>query len=602
MRGRNRQPRAAPDPPWLQTTRRLAWLAAVLLLLAVPLVWDITAANPFRAPKSGLALASWVVLAGIAAVSWTRATWRDPWLLPWVGVSAAAVLSAVTSSQPLRATAALLPILLVALGIVALRQFPDSRRVTLRTVVLVSTVIQSLLALAFRSPALEPPSYRALEATSGRFTVVGTLGNPADVAVFVAVPAVLAAALALETRRGRWVLVATSLLLTGVAVFTATVTVVAAMGVGFALLLARRLPARVRPVGLAALAVALLAVATLGPLAQRLDMAVEQLRRGDWLWLGSGRAVSFAAALAMVRARPLTGVGFGLFGAESYRFQSEEALAVRGRILDLVTGFGEAHSEPLQFLAETGLVGAALLAGACLLAWRRGARLGGVLPAVGPLAAVAGLVAAAQFPLHLATVAAQWAVLLSLAMPPLPAPPTGRRGGWGRLLAVLLIAAAGAGIAWSRHRAARAIRAAEVLVNSIRAGGPDAPPPQLAALALPRLEAHLRWLPYSAAGELAAGNLAIEAKRPEVALRHFQRGLALGERPEAHFDVGMTLLLLGDREGGTQHLVRAVKLNPAVFKRVVDPEIASELRRRLEADGYAARHPWVFQDTPAAMP
>ncbi len=602
MPGRKAQPRTAPEPRWLQVTRQLAFFAALLLVLLVPLVWDITSADAFRAPKSALALASWALLAGVAAVSWTRGTWRDPWLLPWFGASAAALLSAAGSGQPVRSAVALLPVLLVAAALVALRQLAERQRLRLRTLVLASAVLQAFLALAFRSPALAPRSFQVLEAASGRFALVGTLGNPADVAVFLALPAVLAAALALEARRGRWVLAFTSVLLTGVAVASATLTVVAAMGVGIALLLGGRLSGRRQLVGLAAVAAALLLAATVGPLAQRLETVVEQVRRGDWLWLGSGRAVSFAAALAMVQARPLTGVGFGLFGAESYRFQSEEALAERGQILDLVTGFGEAHSEPLQFLAETGILGAALLAGACLLGWRRGARPGGNLPAVGPLAAVAALVAAAQFPLHLAAVAAQWVVLLSLALPPLPPPGAARKVGWGRLLAVLLVAAAGAGVAWSRHRAMRAIRAAEVLVNSIRAGGPDAPPPHLAALALPRLEAHLRWLPYSAAGELAAGNLAIEARRPELALRHFQRGLALGERPEAHFDVGMTLLLLGDRQGGYEHLVRAVKLNPAVVKRVVDPEIARELRRHLEADGYAARHPWVFHGTPAADP
>lgn len=598
--------KTTPPPEPLPVATRAVWrvteAAAIVLLLVVPLAWDPAAASPFRGPQAALALAGWVTLTGVFAVWTTRGVWRDPWLWPWVGLAAAAVVSAVTSAQPLRSLSTLVPVVLAGAGVTALRMLPDSGRRRLRGVVVASGVVQALLVLAFRTPALRPSGFRILEDATGRFAIVGTLGNPGDVAVYLAMPTVLAAAMALEARRWRFALAMAALLTAGVAVFTATVTVVAAMGVGLGVLFARRLPRKIRLGALAALGAAVVIVVTVGPLAHRIDTAVTQLRRGDWLWFGSGRAVSFAAALAMAAARPLTGVGFGLFGAESFRFQSEDALAVRGRILDLVTGFGEAHSEPLQFLAETGAAGVLLLLAGGVLAWRGGARATGVIPAVGPLAVTALLVAAAQFPLHLAAVAAQWAVLMALALPPLPARQAGGQKGWGLLAVTLAIAAMGAGVAWKRYRALRAIRAAETIVQAIRAGELGVQGVSLAATALPRLEAHLSWLPFSVAGELAAGNLAIEARRPDEALRHFTRGLALGERPEARFDVGMTLLLLGDRETGFDHLVRAIKLNPAVFKRVEDAGLARELRRRLDADGYGRRYPWIYADTPVATP
>ncbi len=594
---------APPPPPApLHAVERLAELAAWLLVLAVPMAWDVAAASPFRGPKTALALAAWITLAGIFAAASRPSAWRDPWMLPWAGVLAAGAVSAAASAQPLRAAASLVGVVLACFGVMALRLLPEARRVRLRALVVIAGVVQAVLVLAFRTPALRPASFRALEDATGRFAIVGTIGNPGDVAMFLALPALLAAALAVEAPRRRALWACAALFMAAVTVSTATVTVVAALGVGLALLFAARLPRRLRRAALAALLVGGVVAVTVGPLAQRLDTAVTQLRAGDWLWFGSGRAVSFAAALAMVAARPLTGVGFGLYGAESFRFQSEDALATRGRILDLVTGFGEAHSDPLQFLAETGILGVLLLLAGCWLAFRRGARLGGVLPAVLPLAVTALLVAAAQFPLHLTAVAAQWLVLGALALPPLEAAAMGGRAGWLRLAAVLLIAAAGTTMAWHRHRALRAIRAAESMVVAIRAGSLGPSGPSLAAVALPRLEQHLRWLPFSAPGEIAAGNLAIEARRPEVALAHFQRALALGERPEARFDIGMTLLLMGEREGGFGHLMRAVKLNPAVLKRVEDPVLARELRRRLDLDGYGRRYPWIWAETLAADP
>ena len=77
---------------------------------------------------------------------------------------------------------------------------------------------------------------------------------------------------------------------------------------------------------------------------------------------------------------------------------------------------------------------------------------------------------------------------------------------------------------------------------------------------------------------------------------------ALADRPEVRFDVGMTLLMAGDREEGMGQLVRAVQLNPAVFREIKDPALSRELRGRLDASGYGAKHSWMFKDTPAEQP
>jgi len=61
---------------------------------------------------------------------------------------------------------------------------------------------------------------------------------------------------------------------------------------------------------------------------------------------------------------------------------------------------------------------------------------------------------------------------------------------------------------------------------------------------------------------LILGNLAVDAGDTRLALSSFGRALALAERPEVRFDVGMALLMAGERETGMAHLMRAVELNP----------------------------------------
>ena len=63
-------------------------------------------------------------------------------------------------------------------------------------------------------------------------------------------------------------------------------------------------------------------------------------------------------------------------------------------------------------------------------------------------------------------------------------------------------------------------------------------------------------------------------------------------------DVGMALLALGDQEAGYAHLMRAIKLNPRLYGVIADPATAAALRRRLDADGYGLRQPWMYTVSP----
>jgi O-antigen ligase len=583
----------------------LAFLAAGVLALAVPLVWDSGALAMFRGPKSDLALAAWALLAAVFVVGNLRgAAWRDPWWLAWGGVLAGGVVSAVTCPEPARSLTSLLPLALAALGWGAVRQLTAERRRTLSTLLIWAGFIEAALVLLFLRAAWQPESFALLAHEVGRYEWIGTLGNPGDAAVFLVLPALLAADRAISTRRHRLPYAAAAVFMVGVILGTRTITAVLAAAAGALVLVRRRVSASRRLL----LAGAMLAVVVVAfaatPLSQRVHSAIEEVGRGGLLWLGSGRAAGYAAAAAMVAARPATGVGFGLFEANSFRFQSPDALAERGHVLGLVTGFGDAHNDLLQYAAETGAVGLLLAGAGLVLAARRRPRGDGAVVAGWPLAAAALVLALTQFPLHLAAVASQWVVLAALALPPLPLPP--EAGGWaarGRLLAVGVLAGAALTLTWQHYRATTLFQQGRLLSESLRSGEvrPETRA-QAARAALANLVPGARVLPYSWEAAVILGNLAVDAGDTRLAVASFGRALALAERPEVQFNVGIALIMAGERANGIAHLARAVRLNPAIFREVRDPELSRALRRNLDASGYGVEHPWMYEGTPAAVP
>ncbi len=597
---------AAPEPaPSARLLAALVFLTAAGLVLALPLVFDSRALDMFRGPKSELALAGWGVLAAVFAIgNLGGPAWRDRWWAPWAGVLAGGVVSAVACPEPVRALGNLVPLAFAALGWGAVRQLSEERRRSLARLVVGAGVIEAVLVLLFLRPSWQPEIFRQFAALAGRYDWIGTLGNPADVATFLVLPALLAAQRALAARRRRPIWWAGAVLLAGVVLGTRTITGALALAAGGLVMGWRAAPRRWRlPVAGGVAAAAIVAFA-LTPLAGRMRTAVTEARNGGLIWLGSARGAAYAAAGAMLAARPLTGVGFGLFEANSFRFQSPDALAARGRVLGLVTGFGEAHNELLQYVAETGLVGLVLAAAGAAFALRRREGRGQGLLDAAPLGAAALVVGFAQFPLHLAAIAAQWAVLAALALPPLPPPPTSGR--WPervRLLAIGLLVGAALATVWQRYRADTAFEQGQVLVGTLRATPARSPvKTALARAAFANLRRLAFWRPYSWQADVILGNLAFEAGDTRAALASFSRALALADRPEVRFDLGMALLASGDEEAGMSRLEQAVQLNPAVFRAITDPKLSRALRRRLDASGYGPKHAWMYQGTPAATP
>src|SRR5208337_4412544 len=166
-------------------------------------------------------------------------------------------------------------------------------------------VIQAAVVLAFLNPLWQPTSFANLNLESGRYAFIGTLGNPADVAVFLILPALLAVERAVTARRSRSIYAAVALLLVGIIVATRTLTVIAALTAGLFVLawltVERRYLVRVLASGAALLV--LVVVAT--PLRGRVTQALRDMRVAGGIWIGSGRAAGSIAAVNMLAARPL---------------------------------------------------------------------------------------------------------------------------------------------------------------------------------------------------------------------------------------------------------------------------------------------------------
>jgi O-antigen ligase len=575
----------------------IGYAAAVVLLLVVPLVWTTGVGDPFRTPQRELALATLAVLAAAGlAVPGLRRRLADGWSLAWAGVLAAGVVAALASAKPGLALAGLVPLLFAAFAWLTLRQLDDDHRRRLRSCVVLAAAIQTGLAALFAQPGWRPAGFQLLDGLTGRFAWIGTLGNPGIVGVYLVLPSLLAAGLAFEkgSRAARW-WAAGAIAVTGI-IATRTITAAAALVLGLAVLFWCRLPRRRRVPALTALVAAAVVVAVVSPMRGRIVETTQLVQRGGWRWLASGRGAIVEAGVLMIAAHPWTGVGPGRFEAYSFTVGREDDLADRARVLGLITGFGEAHNDVLQFAAEHGAIGVALALAGLVLAWRRRPPGSGVLPAPGSLLAAATLLALTQFPLHHAATATQWLVIAALAVPRLAAadPIPGRGVAWRRGALAAVLAAVVVLIAWQRFTAERGVAQARRLSESIRSAPRPAALQPVARAARDNLARQLRWLPGNWRALLALGSLSVDAGEPSVARRQFEAALAIAERPETRFDLGVAALLSGDRDAALKQLERAVRLNPVLFREVRDEAARRELRARLAASGYVARHPWAF--------
>jgi O-antigen ligase len=398
--------------------QRVIWWGAAVLTLLIPLYVSPAGEDLFRMPKELIFRAEAIILGALLLVATflgeikVRTLSRDPTTTLLVISSSAVTLLTVALSTNIAISArsfAYFSTCTITFLATYLAVGPQS----LRSVVFVgigSSVPNALLALVQRIGWWNPFDFPA--EIPQRMRITALIGNPNDVGAYLAICCVVGIAYAIASRKLSAIL-ATVLLLAGVFAsdaLTAIGAVLAAMltmAFGTSRRLALVLAALVIVVGLAALT-------WVPSLRARAVTLATAFRAHDYFTLTTDRMVSFAAAWAMFRDHPVTGVGPGTFKWHYLPYRLRVIEQHPQFYLKNLQNFGEVHSDHLQILAEEGVIGYAMFAGILgLLASHSLRPVGDAKPSERndfirlvalPLAVAIAILAAMGFPLELSAV------------------------------------------------------------------------------------------------------------------------------------------------------------------------------------------------------
>ena len=386
-------------------------LAAALLV--IPVMYS-SGLDVFNLPKE-LAFRGEAIALAAAAVFWTTAK-RRIWsvravkpaaILLAVVVAWAAITTATSTNRALSADT-LITIVAAVVIFVAAMLAAQTASIAAIDVVMIGACANAMLVILQERTIWSPFVHEA--SVSRQYASVGFLGNTNYVGAYLAAPALAAIVLTVvASGRRRWIYAAVAALIVTGLVVSATRTALAALVAGLMLFALRS-----RRGALVMLSVvAVIAVLTLSPrtyLGAGARELVDAASKRDYEQLFSERLLPALAAVDMIRAHPLVGVGPGCFRFNfmSYRLRLGEHYReawTRGW-----PGYwAAAHDDHLQVAAETGLPGYALfLAAIGFGAGRRRRRTGVTIESKfarsmrWPLTALVFVLCLGQFPLELA--------------------------------------------------------------------------------------------------------------------------------------------------------------------------------------------------------
>jgi O-antigen ligase len=576
----------------------------LLVALVVPyLVWLADSPEQLRDSKLVVqAAGAAIALAGLAWEAWRQGspfpTFGE---LPAAGrIAVAAIATAFALAlasgvvnearvDPLTAAAVLSPVALALAG-ASRRGAAAGRRVV--TALLLAGVLTGLLAAAQRFVGL----FRLIpiEATEPRFLAVALIGNPGDVAAALLFPALLLSVRMTAEDGWRPRLLAAAGLAACLVGLGATESIApfGALGAGLLAHTLLDLRARWKPL-VAALLLAAAAAAATGTLRRAL-VKLDQLRRGETATATTQRDIGILAALEMVRAHPLLGVGPGAFSNAFVpaRLRAEERVGRRLLHTSGYAHFENAHSDPLTLAAENG-VPAALLAGvsaaalaAGLFRFRKGGRASRPVAGVGADTLIALLAAflvlsLASFPLRLAVVLGPFAFSFGLAIHTM-ARQSGQEPRPSRRLAALLgaltlltLLTAGVRFAAVSLQADGELRlqATAVYTGAARSEMNDA--------ARRQLKRSLALRPASPTAWLALGSSYRIDREWEPAFLAYVRSLGLEERAETDFNLGLVVLNGASPENAGAFFRRALWILPRLSESLSPPVDADAMTRSI---------------------
>ncbi len=545
--------------------------------------------SPFRQPKMSLALGGLAVIVGlrIAADLWSNRlslpagrTTLFLIVLPFLQA-----LSALWAQCPRAALGqALSTFVWVGSALLIALIDASGRRAILRWTIAGAGV--SGLVLIGQWGGIELLAVRGV-ARGDRLGLTGLAGNPSDLAMacLLLLPLLLPGVL-LEGRKPRAWVVPVGLAIP--ALLTQTLTGLAAAGL---LVVGGLFLARSRRMWTLALTSGILIglVVGFGPARSRINRELSQIRQGNWFNLLSARGDGWTAALTMIEHSPARGVGAGNFSREFFPARSAWLAGHNtvGRRGETATHFSWTHNDPLQLIAELGLIGAVWIL-AFLTGLLRSGR--GVPLLVFAIAAWAPFLLL-HYPTHLAVglIPAVLFLAYRLAEAPrqrvLPTAPIVRR-----LLAVLL----------AMSSLFIVIRQAENLgldrwrgrIESLLGTAEHAPAAQRRQLLrIVETEASIRvgkhpeaapWLWRIIGRErLLLGNY------PEAEAA-FRRALAVEPHEEAEMGVGLALAGQGHTTEAIHFLARACRVNPTLLEFISDEPLRESVRQKIRLDN--ARH------------
>ena len=551
-----------------------------LVFLLVEIVFLPGGGSAFRLPKEAIAVSGIlaVVALGLSA-RWRNAQLPVPRGLVVATLVALPVLQLTSSLWTADTNRALATAAISATwiaGAIWLATIEEGQRELVITLTSIGAAISGIVLIL---QAAGVPLLVIGRSAGSRFRMSGLAGNPADfaMAAVLLLPLLLVNARRHQSSWWRWLVI---VILVIAAALSQTFTgAIALAAVALVWLIQRR--SWKLWAGATAVAILAVALAFATGLSGRVQRQIRLLQLGDTYSLLSARADGWTAAAEMVREHPFTGVGAGHYTHAFYpsRLAWLEARSAIGRRGELATHFEWAHCDPLQLVAELGVVGAIWLA---VLVWS----LFRARPRGDPLIPLAAAAVTPFLLLHYPTHVAVGMVPITLVLAHILAAQDTvtlpkLTGIWRGMVPIILIGIAVAGSIWQMRRVAldvwranleRGLAYAAASTETIRRT-------QLASAVEWQILERIERLPEAAPvlwrivgkSRLARG----DAREAEEA---FRMANSLWPHEEAELGLGLALADQGRRSEAMVLLGRVCRTNPALTNEIAD----QDLRRALE--------------------